>query len=185
VTSEQDALRDTLRQLLTRESDTRSAMTSSPGHDEKLWARLVSLGLTALAAPSTCDATFLETRVVLSELGRNVTPSPFLGSVVAAAAAESAGATDVVTDIAEGALISLVWGPYALNAQIADVFLVPRDDGLYALSPSDVEVTPAGGMDPTRRREMRGRSGSGGGGTQHRPNGLREIAFLGAARQRR
>ncbi|GAB1508919.1 acyl-CoA dehydrogenase family protein [Actinophytocola sp. KF-1] len=151
MTAEQDALRDTLRQLLTRESDTRSAMTSPSGHDEKLWARMAALGLTALAAPSTCEATFLDTRVVLSELGRTVTPGPFLGSVVAAAAASSAGAGDVLADIAEGALTSLVWGPYALNAQVADVFLVPRDDGLYALSPSDVVVTPAGGMDPTRR----------------------------------
>lgn len=151
VTSEQDALRDTVRQLLTRESDTRSAMTTPPGHDEKLWARLTSLGLTALAAPSTCDATFLETRIVLAELGRFLTPGPFLGSVIAAAAAETAGADELLTDIAEGAIVSLVWGPYALNAQVADVFLVPRDDGLYALSRSDVDVIPAGGLDPTRR----------------------------------
>jgi alkylation response protein AidB-like acyl-CoA dehydrogenase len=151
VTSEQDALRDTVRQLLTRESDTRAAMTSSSGHDEKLWARLASLGLTALAAPSTCDATFLETRIVLSELGRTLTPGPFVGSVVAAAAAGSAGADELLADIAEGAIVSLVWGPYALNAQVADVFLLPGDDGLYALSRSDVEVTSAGGMDPTRR----------------------------------
>jgi alkylation response protein AidB-like acyl-CoA dehydrogenase len=151
VTSEQDALRDTVRQLLTRESDTRAAMTSSPGHDEKLWARLASLGLTALAAPSTCDATFVETRIVLSELGRFLTPGPFLGSVVAAAAVESAGATELLADIAEGAIVSLAWGPYALNAQVADVFLLPGADGLYALSRSEVEITPAGGMDPTRR----------------------------------
>jgi alkylation response protein AidB-like acyl-CoA dehydrogenase len=151
VTSEQDALRDTVRRLLTRESDTRAAMTSSSGHDEKLWARLTALGLTALAAPSTCDATFLDTGVVLSELGRCLTPGPFLGSVVAAAAAESAGAGELLADIAEGAITSLVWGPYALNAQVADVFLLPGDDGLYALSRSDVEITAAGGMDPTRR----------------------------------
>jgi alkylation response protein AidB-like acyl-CoA dehydrogenase len=151
VTSEQDALRDTVRQLLTRESDTRAAMTSSPGHDEKLWARLASLGLTALAAPSTCDATFLETRIVLSELGRFLTPGPFLGSVVAAAAVESAGSSELLADIAEGAIVSLAWGPYALNAQVADVFLLPGADGLYALSRSEVEITPSGGMDPTRR----------------------------------
>ena len=151
MTSEQEELRETLRRLLTRESDTRTAMTSSSGYDEKLWARLSALGLTALATPSTCEATFLDTRVVLSELGRFVTPGPFLGSVVAAAAAESAGAAELLGEIAEGAVVSLVWGPYALNAQVADVFLVPRDDSLYSLSRSEVDVTPAGGMDPTRR----------------------------------
>ena len=161
MTIEQDALRDTVRQLLTRESDTRAAMTSSSGYDEKLWRRLTDLGLTALAAPSTCDATFLETKVVLSELGRNLVPGPFLGSVVAAAAAESAGAGELLGDIAEGAVVSLVWGPYALNAQVADVFLLPGDDGLYALSRSDVEITPAGGMDPTRRLATVSPVGSG------------------------
>ena len=161
MTSEQDALRDTLRRLLTRESDTRAAMTSSSGYDEKLWARLASLGITALAAPSTCGATFLETRIVLSELGRFLTPGPFLGSVVAAAAVESAGADTLPSDIAEGAVVSLVWGPYALNAQVADVFLAPRDDGLYALSRSEVDVTPAGGMDPTRRLATVAPTGTG------------------------
>ncbi|MGB3444520.1 MAG: acyl-CoA dehydrogenase family protein [Actinophytocola sp.] len=153
MTSEQDALRDTLRRLLTRESDTRSVMTSSSGYDEKLWARLVSLGITALAAPPTCEATFLETRVVLSELGRFLTPGPYLGSVVAAAAVESTGSdiAGLLPEIAAGAVMSPVLGAYALNAQVADVFLVPRDDGLYALSQSEVHVTPAGGMDPTRR----------------------------------
>ncbi|MFC4853678.1 acyl-CoA dehydrogenase family protein [Actinophytocola glycyrrhizae] len=151
MTSEQDELRGTLRRLLTRESDTRAAMTSSPGHDEKLWARLTALGLTALAAPSTCGATFLETGVVLSELGRFLTPGPFLGSVVAAAAVESAGSDELLAEIADGATVTPVWGPYALNAQVADVFLLPRADGLYALSRSEVTVTPVGGMDPTRR----------------------------------
>lgn len=69
---EQDTLRDTLRHLLKRESDTRSAMVSPAGYDEQLSARLTALGVTALA---TCGATFLETRIVLSELGRFLPPA--------------------------------------------------------------------------------------------------------------
>jgi hypothetical protein len=139
VTTEQEALRETVRTLLTREGHTRTAMASSSGFDEKLWARLTALGIAELAAPASCGATFAETAVVLAELGRTLTPSPFLGAVVAAAAHRTEG------------IPSLVWGPYALNAQVADVFLVPRDDGLYALSPAEVEITPVGGLDPTRR----------------------------------
>jgi alkylation response protein AidB-like acyl-CoA dehydrogenase len=155
VTDEQDALRDTVRTLLTREGDTRAAMVSSSGYDEKLWARLCDLGVAGLHIPSSAgglDASFLETRIVLAELGRNLAPGPLLGSVVASAALLSAGADSVLPGIADGSVIpSLVWGPYPLNAQVADVFLVPREDGLYAVPPAEVEVTPHDVMDPTRR----------------------------------
>jgi alkylation response protein AidB-like acyl-CoA dehydrogenase len=140
VTTEQEALRETVRALLAREGDTRAAMTSDPGYDEQLWARLAALGITDLATPATCGATFAETAVVLAELGRALTPGPFLGAVVAGAAHPGAGA-----------IPCLVWGAHALNAEIADVFLVPRDDGLHALEPAEVKVTPVGGLDPTRR----------------------------------
>lgn len=155
MTEEQEALRDSVRALLTREGDTREAMASAEGYDEKLWARLCDLGVAGLFIPDSLGglgASFLETRVVLAELGRTLTPSPLLGAVVSAAAALSAGDTSLLPGIADGTVIpSLVWGPYALNAQVADVFLVPRDDGLYAVSPSEVIVTPCGGMDLTRR----------------------------------
>ena len=64
--------------------------------------------------------------------------------------------------IADGSVVpSLVWGPYALNAQVADVFLVPREDGLYAVPPSEVDVTPHEAMDPTRRLATVSVTGSG------------------------
>jgi alkylation response protein AidB-like acyl-CoA dehydrogenase len=165
VTDEQEALRDTVRTLLTREGDTRAAMTSSSGYDEKLWARLCDLGVAGLHIPAAqggLDASFLETRIVLAELGRDLTPGPLLGSVVSSAALLSAGTSAYLPGIADGSVIPcLVWGPYALNAQVADVFLVPREDGLYAVSPTEVEVTPHGVMDPTRRLATVPVTGSG------------------------
>jgi alkylation response protein AidB-like acyl-CoA dehydrogenase len=155
VTEEQEALRDSVQALLTREGDTRAAVASSSGYDEKLWVRLCDLGVAGLFIPESLGglgASFLETRVVLAELGRFLTPGPLLGSTVASAALLSAGDSSLLPGIADGSVIpSLVWGPYALNAQVADVFLVPRDDGLYAVERSDVVVTPCGAMDPTRR----------------------------------
>jgi alkylation response protein AidB-like acyl-CoA dehydrogenase len=165
VTDEQEALRETVRTLLSRESDIRAAMASSAGYDEKLWARLCDLGIAGLAIPEEhggLGASFLETRIVLAELGRNLTPGPLLGSVASAAALLSAGDTSLLPGIADGSVVpSPVWGPYALNAQVADVFLVHRADGLYALSPAEVVVTPAGGMDPTRRLATVSATGDG------------------------
>jgi len=157
VTPEQLALRDSVRALLARESDTRAAMTSATGHDQRLWTRLCALGVAGLAIPEEhggLGASFLETRVVLAELGRALTPGPLLGSVLAAEAVLSTGSdvAGLLPRIADGSVIpSLVWGPYALNALVADVFLVLGDDSLRALSPDEVEVTPMGTMDPTRR----------------------------------
>lgn len=153
--AEQEALRETVRTLITREGDTRSAMTSSSGYDEKLWTRLCDLGVAGLQIPAEhggLGASFQETRIVLAELGRSLTPGPLLGTVVATAALLSSGTSELLPEVAEGTVIpSLVWGPYALNAQVADVFLVPREDGLHAVPPAEVEVTPCGAMDPTRR----------------------------------
>jgi alkylation response protein AidB-like acyl-CoA dehydrogenase len=162
---EHEALRETVRTLITREGDTRSAMAASPGYDEKLWARLCDLGVAGLHIPDEhggVGASFQETRIVLAELGRFLTPGPLLGSVVASAALLSAGASAWLPEIAEGTVVpSLVWGPYALNAEVADVFLVPREDGLYAVPPAEVEVTPCGVMDPTRRLATVSVTGSG------------------------
>lgn len=160
-------LRDTVRRLLDRESDTRAAMASPVGHDEKLWTRLCELGAPALAIPAEhggLGASFLETRVVLAELGRALTPSPMLGSVVATAAVQSTGAdaAGLLPGIADGSVTaSLVWGPHALNAESADVYLVVAGDGLHAAAPSDVSVTPTGSMDPTRRLATVTRTGAG------------------------
>ena len=165
MTDEQEALRDTVRTLLTREGDTRSAMASSSGYDEKLWARLCDLGVAGLHVPEElggAGASFRETRIVLAELGRFLTPGPLLGSVLASSALLSAGAGSLLGEIAEGSVIpSLVWGPYALNAQVADVFLVPREDGLYAVPATEASITPCGVMDPTRRLATVSVAGSG------------------------
>jgi alkylation response protein AidB-like acyl-CoA dehydrogenase len=140
--------------LLTQKGDTRAAIATSAGYDEKLWTLLCDLGAAGLHVPDDLGGlgvSFLETRIVLAELGRCLTPGPLLGSVLASSALLSAGTGRLLPEIAAGAVIpSLVWGPYALNAQVADVFLVPRDGGLYAVPPAGVDVTPCDAMDPTR-----------------------------------
>lgn len=98
LSDDQVALRDTVRLLLSRESDTRAAVGTKTGYDEELWARLCTeVGVAALAMPETyggLGATLLETVVVQSELGRALTPSPMLGSAVLAAQAVLATGDD-------------------------------------------------------------------------------------------
>jgi alkylation response protein AidB-like acyl-CoA dehydrogenase len=88
---EQRELRDSVRRLVARESDTRKAMASEEGFDRALWTRLCTeVGVAGLSVPEEyggLGASLAETAVVLGELGRALTPSPLLGSGVLAAQA--------------------------------------------------------------------------------------------------
>ncbi|HWC81082.1 MAG TPA: acyl-CoA dehydrogenase family protein [Pseudonocardiaceae bacterium] len=119
MTEEQRALREALRSLLTRRSDSaavRAAAESPIGYDQALWATLCAeIGVAGLALPERfggADASLAETCVVAEELGRTLTPAPLLGSAVLAAQAvlatedETAGA-DLLPDIAEGRIAAL------------------------------------------------------------------------------
>ncbi|MCR6485206.1 acyl-CoA/acyl-ACP dehydrogenase [Amycolatopsis sp. OK19-0408] len=85
-TEESQALRSTVRTLLTRRSAVRTAMESPLGYDDKLWSTLCEqIGVAGLAIPSQyggLGAGLAEVCVVLGELGRTLTPAPMLGSAV-------------------------------------------------------------------------------------------------------
>jgi alkylation response protein AidB-like acyl-CoA dehydrogenase len=119
---EQQELRNTVRRLLSRESDTRAAMRSPDGFDRTLWARLCAeVGIAGLVIPEEyggCGATLAEAGVVLGELGRALTPSPMLGSAVLAgqallASGDADACRRLLPGIAAGTTIAaLAWvGP--------------------------------------------------------------------------
>jgi len=90
---ERDELRSTARNLLTRDSSAervRAVIAEQPGFDRALWAAIVELGWTAIHVAeghggAGCD--YGDLAVVLHELGRALTPSPFLASAVLATGA--------------------------------------------------------------------------------------------------
>jgi alkylation response protein AidB-like acyl-CoA dehydrogenase len=98
LTSEQRDLRDAVRGLLSQQRrapdrvDPRGSPGSpgSPGwdrgYDQSLWRRLCGeIGVAGLAIPERyggAGAGPVETHIVMEELGRSLTPSPMLGSVV-------------------------------------------------------------------------------------------------------
>lgn len=92
LTPEQAGLRDAVRTLLAKRSDSaavRKAVDLPRGHDEALWLVLCEqIGVAALAVPEEfggVGASLAETHLVMEELGRTLTPSPLLGSGVLAA----------------------------------------------------------------------------------------------------
>jgi alkylation response protein AidB-like acyl-CoA dehydrogenase len=87
-------LRDSVRDFLAAKSgeqQVRAAIETERGYDEDLWRQMASqLSLPGLALPEEYGGdgfTFTELQVVLEELGRALTPSPFFASVVLAAGA--------------------------------------------------------------------------------------------------
>ena len=89
----------------------RAAIETEPGYDEVLWRQMArQLSLPGLALPEEYGGEgfgFTELQVVLEELGRALTPSPFFASVVLAAgtilaAGDEAAAQAYLPGIASG-----------------------------------------------------------------------------------
>ncbi|MFF9494700.1 acyl-CoA dehydrogenase family protein [Streptomyces flaveolus] len=153
---------------------------SDAPHDRALWKALAEgMGLAGLLVPEAQGgqgATHREAAVALEELGRSVVPVPYLTSaVVATEALLACGAEDLLGELASGRRIGalavgLHTAPGAAfatvrvedgtlhgeltgiaDAAVADVLLVPADDGaLYAVDADTATVTPRASLDLTR-----------------------------------
>ena len=140
LTDEQRALRDAVRALLARQQrrppacdgEARANSHDQVGHDQvghgqggydqSLWQRLCGeIGVAGLAVPECyggAGAGPVETHIAAEELGRDLTPSPMIGSAVLAAQAllasgDSAACRRLLPPIADGTTIAaLAWtGP--------------------------------------------------------------------------
>jgi len=117
---EQQELASMMGTLLAKHSDSgavRSAAESSCGYDEKLWALLCEqVGVASLGIPEQYDGAgfgFLETAVVLEQLGYALAPAPLLSGVLATEALLRAGDDEVcarlLPGIAAGSVATLAW----------------------------------------------------------------------------
>ncbi|MFF2719146.1 acyl-CoA dehydrogenase family protein [Streptomyces sp. NPDC058011] len=127
-----------------------------PGLD--LWRRLAEAGVFALAVPEAYGGAGplpVETAVAFVELGRHGVPGPVVESVAVAVLLGAVGgpaAEEWLPRIADGtAVTSLVleaYGPYALDAVVAEaVFVVTGDELRLTRDPGK----PMTSMDPARR----------------------------------
>ncbi|MGW8697808.1 acyl-CoA dehydrogenase family protein [Streptomyces eurythermus] len=153
---------------------------SDAPHDRALWKSLTEdMGLAGLLVPEEQGgqgASHREAAVVLEELGRAVAPVPYLTSaVVATEALLACGDGELLGQLASGRTIGalavgLHTGPATgvrtvrlengtlhgeltgiADAAVADVLLVPADDGgLYAVAADAVTILPQTSLDLTR-----------------------------------
>ena len=173
------AVRDLLTDHCTA-ADVAARAESAAPHDLDLWKSLAQrMGLAGLLIPESLGgqgAGHREAAVVLEELGRAVAPVPYLTSaVVATEALRGCGDEELLGRLATGRTIGVLavglhLGPGAAvpavrvedgtlhgeltgiaDAAVADVLLVPADDGaLYAVAADAVTRTPQVSLDLTR-----------------------------------
>ncbi|MFD6034302.1 acyl-CoA dehydrogenase family protein [Streptomyces griseoincarnatus] len=174
------AVRDLLTDHCDTTSVLSRAESDAP-YDLAAWKALADgMGLAGLLVPEARGgqgATHREAAVVLEELGRAVAPVPYLTSAVVATEAllACADGEGPLADLASGRVIGALavglhtapGAAYATvradggalhgeltgiaDAAVADVLLVPADDGgLYAVTADEVTVTPQTSLDLTR-----------------------------------
>ena len=125
LTEDQRELAKTVRGVVAKHADSaavRAAAESSQGYDEALWTLLCEqIGVAALSIPEEFDGIgvgYVESHLVLEELGRALAPSPMLGSVVLGgqallATGNAEACARLLPGVAEGATaLALCWsGP--------------------------------------------------------------------------
>ncbi|MEW1718295.1 acyl-CoA dehydrogenase family protein [Streptomyces sp. NPDC093109] len=178
----EDDLRAAVRALLTDRADLPATLARAEAgdpYDPALWTSLTAgIGAAGLLVPEKLGgqgASHREAAVVLEELGRAVTPAPYLTSSVVATETllgcdtDRADIAGLLTALAGGHRVAVLAVPLATapdaplptgadtvtgaaDAVRADVLLVPRADGLYAVetASSAVTVEPLTPLDLTR-----------------------------------
>ncbi|WP_329377734.1 acyl-CoA dehydrogenase family protein [Streptomyces sp. NBC_01716] len=170
----EDDLRAAVRSLLTGRGDIPAALDraeSGAPYDTALWTSLAAgIGAAGLLVPEPLGgqgASHREAAVVLEELGRAVTPAPYLtSSVIATHTLLGCGTGDggavakLLSALAEGRTVAVLAVPLSTgpdaplpdtapgaairavaDAAIADVLLVIGHDGLYAVETAAPGVT--------------------------------------------
>jgi alkylation response protein AidB-like acyl-CoA dehydrogenase len=149
LTAEQEALRDAVRQTLSR--------------DKVSWQALCQIGVTGLGVPEEYGGAggLIEAHVVLEELGRALSPVPMLSTLLAAQALVLSGNPSICAQLLPGIVTgttaaTVMWAPsvpsvvpHVLDGDTADVLLVSTPNGLFLAEATRRVHTPT--MDETRR----------------------------------
>ncbi len=170
-TSDQQDLRELAAKILsdaTTLERTKQVVAESDGFDRDLWAALAEAGIVGISLPESVGGAglgFLETCIVLEEVGRTAAPVPALAVMgLAAPALVQFGATDALDGVASGnrivtaALTEAVGDVYSPSTGVtggkltgekvcvpagldAQAIVVSAIDGIYLVDPSAAGVT--------------------------------------------
>ncbi len=169
VTEEQRGLRDAVRALLAKRSDSaavRRAVETPKGYDEELWEQLCAqIGVAGLGIPEQfggAGAGRAEVGVVLAELGRALTPAPMLGSGVLAAQfllalGDDDASSRLLPPIATGTVAAVAalepdgTARYVLDGDTAAIVLVVDGPTAYEIDATAATRVHTPAMDATRR----------------------------------
>jgi 3-oxocholest-4-en-26-oyl-CoA dehydrogenase beta subunit len=124
-TSDQQDLRELAAKILsdaTTLERTKQVVAESDGFDRDLWAALAEAGIVGISLPESVGGAglgFIETCIVLEEVGRTAAPIPALAVMaLAAPALVQFGATDALDGVAAGTRIVTA----ALTEAVGDVY---------------------------------------------------------------
>lgn len=155
---ERALLRQTVAALVDKHASpdaVRRAMESERGYDESLWALLCEqVGAAVLVVPEDLGGAggeLADAAAVLEELGKNLVPTPLLGTTLAELALLATDSPDGLEGLAAGESIGTVVfdRDYVINGDVADVVLAVEGGSIQRWA--DVRVEPLTPLDPTRR----------------------------------
>jgi alkylation response protein AidB-like acyl-CoA dehydrogenase len=161
---EQYLLRDTVRDLLRRESSpaqVRAMWDDERGRSPQRWRKLGELGVLGLLIPEQYGGSGLDEVdmvLVLEESGRSVLPEPVVESSALAAPLLARAGGDALKQqwlprLASGesvATVGLQSQPY-VNDATADLLLLERDGEIHAVTQDRVTLQPLKAIDGARR----------------------------------
>jgi alkylation response protein AidB-like acyl-CoA dehydrogenase len=141
-TDEQEELRASVRRFLADKAPVeavRKAMETEAGHDPAVWAQMAGqLGLQGIALPEEYGGLgfgAVELGIVLEELGRGLSPEPFLATVALAGRA--------VATSRDGAL-QQQWLPGIVDGSVTAALAVAEEGGQWDLGSLRTVAEPAG-----------------------------------------
>ncbi|MGB3486035.1 MAG: acyl-CoA dehydrogenase [Mycobacterium sp.] len=160
MSEERELLTRTVRDLVGKHAGpeaVRAAMDSEPGYDTRLWQLLCEqVGVAALVVPEELGGAGGElgdAAAVLTELGRNLVPTPLLGTLLAELALLSVDDPDaeVLEALAAGETTgAAVLDPgFVINGYTAEIVIAVEDGQLVRWT--EFTAHPLTTMDPTRR----------------------------------
>jgi alkylation response protein AidB-like acyl-CoA dehydrogenase len=132
----------------------RSSIASADPFDRDLWTEIVKLGWLTVDLPVTSGGFgtgFVETSILLVEIGRSLAPMPYLPTVLALGALQRSGEASLVQEVLSGKRI----GAAGLDGELVvggpDADLVVSANSEQVILREGALIHPEPGMDLTRR----------------------------------